>query len=509
MVEDYPGYKTGARRSTLLAGVADADGLTPQDTAAIPGLLEAATAQRRQGSFCSRSGNYLACTRRGFLMLNAALIGAIAPGRPVSAQAASLPFFGQYYGNATFGHNSANTQLTSATELGTSFFFYAERTGVIDQIFWHRRTGPGYSLGDGGRYTIEIRAANPVTKIPRTGVSAICRVDNILPGNPGNAFVNFITNFTIDGQVTAKQPYCLIWRNTHVNPGNNYFSSNINWHHIFFDRSDPANYQEPAGADPVNPGTSPTPVRGWTPAIIDGTINWYPWPAKARNGSLHYTRLGPEFTSLRYSDGQWTGFGSWGSGGNYRAQVGRGTANMARERFRVTRANRVVRGVFIRIPRYNGTTGNLIVRLERGPASDTAGNGTLIEQVSVPHTAIYDVGNLEDEDQDSASEVVDFVPFLWVPFSQNRTLSVGTIYNLRLSATGNLDCRMWCTARTDDQGLGPRGSSLTWAQHEAQRQVPWNCWEDSRGFMVSTNSGSSWSFFVGRLSPILFKCVVS
>jgi hypothetical protein len=300
----------------------------------------------------------------------------------------------------------------------------------------------------------------------------------------------------------------VIWRNTHADPGGNYFSSNANCHYAFDDDTGRTGYREPAGVGPTNPGSSPTAVAGWTPVRIDGTIDWYRWPVLAVNGGLRYRRLGPQYLSLRYADGQWTGFGAFGSNPDYRAQIGNGTARMARERFRVTRANRVVSGVFIRVPRYNATTGNLVVTLESGPASDIAGNGTPIEQVTIPHTAIYDVGSAENGDATNGSVGVDFVPFLWVPFRQRRTLSVGAIYNLRLSVTGNLDCRMWCTARADDQGLGPKAFELTWDQWQHQRQVPWNCWEDSRGLLVSSNGGARWSYNRGRLSPILFKCVV-
>ena len=51
-----------------------------------------------------------------------------------------LPFFGQYYGGVPFGASSAaNLKLRAATESGTSFFFVAECTGMINRIHMHWR----------------------------------------------------------------------------------------------------------------------------------------------------------------------------------------------------------------------------------------------------------------------------------------------------------------------------------------------------------------------------------
>jgi hypothetical protein len=449
----------------------------------------------------------------------AALVGAIAAaGNAQALEPQDLPFFGQYYGNALMGHNASNLQAKLSTEQALAYAFYAERTGVIERIRWHARYGAGYGLGNGGVYTIELRAADPNTFAPLTGVAPICSVSNIIP-NPsfpsaivGSGKFDMDNVFSTQGEITAGQPYCVIWRNTHANPPGNFVSCNSSLYHAFDDPTDPPDYAEPAGASPTNPGSSPGPVSGWIPVILQGKF-WYPFPVATENGVRNYRRLGSTYMELQYDDGIWLGGGTWGGDNSYRAQIGNPTSNMVRERFRVTRADRTVSGVYIRIPRYNGTTGNLVVTLEQGGA-DTSGNGTTLEEVVVPHTAIYDVGSMEDINWTNGDPAeFDLPPFLWVPFAENHTLSRGTIYNLRLSTTGALDCRMRCTSRSDQQ-WGPAGSSLTWDEWDggspypgpaAQRDLPWTAWEDSRGFMVSTNSGSSWSFFVGRMSPILFR----
>jgi hypothetical protein len=98
------------------------------------------------------------------------------------------------------------------------------------------------------------------------------------------------------------------------------------------------------------------------------------------------------------------------------------------------------------------------------------------------------------------------VPFLWVPFSQNRTLSVGNLYNIRFHQTGGGSYSIQCSAR-GDSSFAPSARDLSWEAWEQQRTVPWTAWEDSRGCMVSSNGGASWNYFIGRLSPVLFKCV--
>jgi hypothetical protein len=419
-----------------------------------------------------------------------------------------LPFFGQYYGGAPFGASSAaNLKMRTSALPGDSFFFFADRTGVVDRILMHWRTYlSGYAAGDGGTYTIQIRAADPNTRLPITTGSPICQVTGISPGSTSsNSWSNLVHNFTTAGQLTAKQPYCLVFLNTHATPGSNHVSCNVGLATSFNDPTDPVDYQEPAGISPAGVGGSIAAVSGWSPLMIDGTLRWHRWPALAENGVLHYRRLGGLYAMLRYSDGQWVGpGGAYGGGASYKISIS-GNSHL-RERFRVTRATRVVRGVFLRVVRINASGGSLTFSLESGPASDTSGNGTVIEQVTIPAASIFDVGSGENVNNESGSAPIDFVPWTWVPFTQNRTLTLGQLYNARLFApSGNFN--MWCNGRADSFMQGPFGPSLTWDQWAAQRALEWTAWEDSRGLMVSTNAGSSWSFGTPRLAMILFKCV--
>jgi hypothetical protein len=68
-------------------------------------------------------------------------------------------------------------------------------------------------------------------------------------------------------------------------------------------------------------------------------------------------------------------------------------------------------------------------------------------------------------------------------FPSNRTFTLGSIYTLRLSATGGFDGKCWCAARAEQQGLSPKPPAIadTWAAYLASRTVCMNAWEDSRG----------------------------
>jgi hypothetical protein len=471
----------------------------------------------RRGYYCLRS-NVPGSRLVDFGQVDFEVIAAAAPPQ--------LPFFGLYYGADGFGAGASNTHIKASTERAVSFFFYAERSGTIDKLFFQPRKGTedeGYSEGDGGIYTIEVRTADASTKLPTllsNGGQIISSIAGWEPGNNGSS-TNWITlNFTsTPGQTQAGQPYCLVFRNTHADPGTNYFSTNISSHHNFSGgpgggSQQPANYQEPAGLNPASVGSSPTPVAGWVPMLMPNGARMFPWTAKAVNGLFQYNRHGPEHACLRYSDGQWTGFGHAGGQGEPALTLLLDSASdMFRERFRVSRANRVVDGVFIRLARQNATTGTLTVRLEQGPVTDAhnASNGMVVESVAVPHTAIYDAGAGICSKEITCGANLNFTPYLWVPFTQNRTLVQGTIYNLRLSATSGLVIQIVCSDRPDDQGLLPRGfQTATWDQWEATRQLPWQAFEDSRGLQFSTNGGTNWSYQnPQRIAPITFRCVTS
>jgi hypothetical protein len=416
------------------------------------------------------------------------------PGEPDGEEPpADLPYLGLYYGNAAIGYGVGNTNLTYSDERAVSHFFYAERTGTITHFRWQRRTGSGYSGGDGGVYTVEIRAADPSTRLPRTGVPALCQLNNYKPGNPGAGQAFVTVAFAKTCYVDARDPIALIFRNTHAEPHSNYVAQNTNAIALHGNGNP---LPPPSGTDPQDVGDSPVAVSGWTPVWIDGT-EWYPWPTVARNGQYRYP--GTPLVSVGYSDGVWAGFLFTAAEPAYKTEIS-GDKKMYRDRFRVTRASRTVDGVFIRIPRYNGSTGELVVSIEESfiEQADASGNGTVIIQASIPASILTDVGSDEYRE--------DLVNWIWVPFSERILFEEGRIYNIRLSAAGGLVTKMFTNKRADSY-FAPRASGLSWSEWADQRTVDWQGFEDSRGGQATTNGGASWSYVTGGLSPILFRVV--
>jgi hypothetical protein len=432
-----------------------------------------------------------------------------------------LPFFGLYYGADAYGSKAANTHMKASSDAGVSFFFYAERAGTIDRILFQARRGENYGLGDGGTYTIEVRAANATTKLPISGGQLISRRTGWNPG-PGLTVSTdwLILTFTeMPNPTVAGQPYCLIFKNTHPQPAANFFSTNINIHHgweggLARGTPEPSDYREPAGTNVNNLGNVPTAVAGWCPHLRPNGQPLFPYPTKAYNGDFQYNRIGPEHACLHYSPappgGQWVGPAGHAGGGSPDGFIIDTNGKNVRERFRVTRASRTVDGVFIRLCRLSGT-GSLVVRLEVGPQVDAhnAANGTLMESVTVPQSEIYTAPSGDCELHFTCGANTTFIPYIWVPFTQNHTLVQGTIYNLRLLRSGSIVLEIIAAARPDNQGLPPIGRDVaTWAQWENTRQIAWNAFEDSRGVQWSTDSGANWVYVSNEeICPITFRCV--
>ena len=480
----------------------------------------------------------------------------------------NLPFGGLYYGGDDNGGGNANTQMKNNTERAVSVFFYAERTGFIDRIFVNRRVNfdatQGYSSGDGGDYRIEIRTADANSKLPillADGGQIMSSYDNPTPWHPTNATAAQPSQHTFPEvaltphlQVTAGNPYCFVMRNVHPNNTTNYFSTNIDRHQNFLGSvsagsdNPPDNYAEPVGMDPasITASTPAGPVQGFNPCLRPNGNRWFPYPHKAVNGRFQFNRIGPEHFGYHYSPalpgGQWCGNGHIGGVGDPHTSHTFSGQGMGRIRFRVSRATYVVDGFFIRIARLAaiagsgvGTTGNLVFRLEHGPQTDAhstpsypAGTPlpTLIgPPIIVPHGAIYFVNNAPNgfcQNQNLCGLAIPdgnmtFVPYLWVPMVPThtlaqRTLTQGQIYNLTIGVTDGLICQIQITWRPDHEEIaeGPVGRNVAaWNDWENDRQIPWQAWEDSRGFQISSNGGATWTYDpdLYTMCGITFRCV--
>lgn len=410
-----------------------------------------------------------------------------------TAPPTDAPFFGLAIGDDTASPNPSNSKLTASNTAGHSDFFWAERTGTVthvrSQFRSNGQTGT-YSDGDGGIYTIEIRKANMDTKLPLTGAGdLICQV------NGYNADVNNTQwptlQFTTQGQTIKGDPYCLIYRNTHANPGANYVSENRSIRY---------------GNQPGDGGTPPP--GGWTPIVLPAGLTGAgqphkPFPTFTRfPPELTLGRIGPGHWNIRYADGQWVGTGHLGQLATPERHPIIGNS-MVRHRFRPWRTHTAT-GVSICIQRRNASGGSVVLTLESGPASLDTGNGTLIEQVTIAASALFDIGT---------RDVFDFhnQKVFWntVNFSQNRTLSAGTIYTIRVSASGGLDGSFNAGYRAEHSNIGGSQAFNNFDDHEAGQTLSWGGWEYSLGLQVSTNGGSTWSFPSGnnrQTCPLLIMC---
>jgi hypothetical protein len=423
------------------------------------------------------------------------------------AEIIDLPFFGQYYGCDLYGFSSANSSMQSAEVYGTSGFFYAERTGTVDKIRFERRVGPNYSEGDGGTYQITVWPADPVTKAPITSGAFVARLNSYSPNADQNVNngIPVQRDFDTTGDLVAGQPYAVVFRNIHASPNDEYFSMNAVATFAHQDETD-------GDPDPTPPliTNDGNPRNAWSPVLINGSTTWRPFPVVRRNNSLQWHRIGPWNIELRYTDGIWSGSNIWGSNGTVYQRTIAG-ANWFRQRFRVTRSTRVVDGVYLPLARVSGS-GNVIVTLESGPASDTASNGFALDQQTVAGTNFTLIGSVWDWNERRMAVPGDKVSWVFVPFDDDITLTLGTIYCLRLNCSSSLSVKIQCSSRADRQTptlSGVDGRDVSWAVWETDREVPREVWEDSRGPQVSSDSGTNWSFFAAGNAPILFRCVNS
>ena len=323
----------------------------------------------------------------------------------------------------------------------------------------------------------------------------------------GNAEWPVMEFAEVNTALVAGNPYFFEWVPTPVS-NVNYVSMNGLVMYNFENEAGPNSYATNFVPDfiEITPGVRqfPYPVV----AVTDPTLA-FSW----RKG------FGDPSISLRYSDGVWFGNPTIAPGSTTRYAL-IGGSNEARDLRRVTLANRTVDGVWIRIVRLNGSTGDLVVQLSDHGTSDSnflTSNGTLLEEVTVSASSLYETSGVFPAMQhpENFNEVTSTPPFdqahwLFVPFDQQRTLHVGRAYSLRFRKPSGVGDYGWRTPQGCEHN-NPSWSPLsgTWAQHEANHEVPWED-GDSRGIQVSTNGGSSWSFYGGNLrcrGPILYRVV--
>jgi hypothetical protein len=418
-----------------------------------------------------------------------------------SSPVLNLPYLGQFYGNGTFGYAVGDTRLRQTSVQGVSDFFYAERSGVIDRFRMQIRTSDAgtYSNGDGGTYTVSVYPADPATKRPIPGATAISKLTGWMPGDPdnpdpGQRFLGFTFTST-PGAAVAGQPYCLCFQHT-GNPSTDWVAMNQAW--VWVHQNGTAE-PGPSGTHPTAVGSSVVAVSGWNPIWITvpgepQAKEWHPFPCTFQDNTSR--NHGEALIGVRYNDGIWAGFNFQASEAD--PETISGTNNQLRVRFTVSRATRIVDGLFFRASKTASPSANSVsIILETGAASATSGNGTTIEEVNFNANGI--MTTLANEVWTSPGQKVNWI---WVPFTTNRTLTLGSTYSLRISAGTNSSVVMKMFGRDAavDYFTGA-GSGNTGAD--------WTMWEDANpGGQITTNGGSAWATMQWRIPPIVFRCVV-
>jgi hypothetical protein len=289
------------------------------------------------------------------------------------------------YGPGIAADSRANQQVGWTNRARVAYRFRATVTGQATNLRVQERGGNVYSGGDGG--TIKASIQSDDNGIPSGTVLASVTWS---PGNPVGAWEVWPQHtFDAPASLTAGTRYHLVFENVGTDPVANYISLNM----LFT--------------------FGPTTTRRYA-AYSEDFAALYAMPST--------WKLEPDFLpifDLTYADGGHDGQAYIGTLWDEYGLVN-GAASMVRERFTVSGDDRMVTTAHVRLKRTSGT-GALIVRLEKG-------DGTLIESVSVPSSAIA-VGQIPDG---SASSLAGDT---WVtaPFAASHVLTTGQTYNLRLS----------------------------------------------------------------------------
>ena len=217
-------------------------------------------------------------------------------------------------------------------------------------------------------------------------------------------------------------------------------SPNFNAHHSRYA------YPEPAGINPASVSSTSRRCRGWSPTVVDGTIMWTSGRARQRATSI-MVGSAASTACCATAIGQWVAIGGGAYGGAGPYKVRSRAAIQLRKRFWVTRATRVVSGVFLRIVRFNASGGSVTFSLESGPVSDTAGNGTVIEQVSIPAAKSW----MSDADERVNAELdhLHQTLFLGLGCRSQRTVRLPRAKSKRAPVSPSGSFSMWCPQRSD------------------------------------------------------------
>lgn len=412
----------------------DADTMTLESVgAAVNGTVSIVSGQARftpaSGFIGTGSFEYVISDGRGGSSTGFVLVDVTVPA---SQPAVELPYANRLYGNPIHAEAVGNTRYTA--DRPVAFRFRAERSGTIEAVRWFNKYdvaggNVGYSTGNGGRIRIDLRA-NAV--VGGNNVPSATSLGSTAPQPRAIELGYFPIVEFLDPkpQVVAGQFYHLVFNQLDTSGAN---TISVNMLHT---------------KKPIDLGGNGRFGPYWTDELA------HLWYSGGTNGTWNVRADRAPIFELRYTDGVSTGQGMIFSHDSATKPVG-GT-EMARQIFTVRDATRTVAGLWMRVRRSGSSTPpELIVRLESSA-------GTLIEQLTVPAGAVP-VSTIYDNP----------IPWIYRPFSQNRTLQLGQGYRVRFSA-----------------------ASAGYHLHAIQKGLNFgmqdrNIWRDAHA-QYSVNSGASW-----------------
>ena len=302
-----------------------------------------------------------------------------------------------------------------------AYRFRASTSSTIDSIRVQQRGGSGYSAGNGGTIRVSIQADS--SGKPSGTILSSLTFD---PGNPGgNWEVWTRLAFANAAALTAGQLYHVVFDNVAPSPTSNYISLNILY---YWGGSTP---RQPTMSDDF--------------AVLYATPST--WVVQSGETAIF---------DLAYANGTHDGMGYVGALiGNY--GVISGASSLVRQHFTVSGASRTISSANVKVRRTSGSS-PLTIRLEKG-------DGTLIEEVSVPAGSIP----VSAPGNDDGGAV-----WATASFATAHVLTTGQSYNLRLSTAAGTQYTATPVQEGTDKGL----ASYRFTDGDGQ---------------ATTNGGSSWA----------------
>jgi hypothetical protein len=341
-----------------------------------------------------------------------------------------LQVAGDVYG-AGIAIDAKNNFRIGVDGLKLSHRFRASTTSELVSVSWQRRTGSGYSAGDGGILRISVQSDDGNGRPSGTNLAQL-RYD--APGSPALG-VLVKNTFPTPPRLTAGTLYHIVFENVHADPQGNHVSVNN-----VFTWNAPDSHQPSISQDY---------------AVLTSRNGW---SVSAKNTAN---------MDLVYADGTHDGVAYIGILGDDYALIG--GQGLARERFTVSGGDRTVSEAYVRVGKQSGG-GDLVIRLEDA-------TGTVLERGTVPASKIlsWTLG-------DFWSANGDWVGFA---FDQPRTLKNGQTYRLVLSSPAGTQFSVIPIHHTQDNTTDASGDPLRTRVHS---------WAFRDGVAErSTDGGKSWS----------------